>query len=164
MRLRGGMHFHETKITVDAHGIDPLWHGHFVAWMEEGRSDLVSRFGLDARAIAASGYIMPVVQLDMQFIKPLRFDRVVRVQTGIQRTYTATIVFISRVIGEDDVIAATGKAVYAITDATGVLQYTLPAKIMWGLGNCMAYLDHECPKWPLHGPNRSSQPTLPLSA
>ena len=138
------MKFHETPITVRFNEVDAYqiaWHGHYVAWMEAGRNDLAGRFGLDAVQIAAAGYLAPVVALEVQFKKPLRFAEEARVMTTMRRTETATLEFHCRIVGADGAVAATGKTVHALTDLAGVLQYRFSPEIAERLARLIAYLE-----------------------
>ena len=138
------MKYHQTPITVRFNEVDAYqvaWHGHYVAWMEIGRNDLAGRFDLNATQIAALGYLAPVVALDLQFKKPLRFGEEVQVQTTVQRAETATLEFHCRIVGADGTVAATGRTVHVLTGTDGELQYTLPPVIGERLGRLMAYLE-----------------------
>jgi acyl-CoA thioester hydrolase len=136
--------YHQTPITVRFNEVDAYqvaWHGHYVNWMEIGRNDLAGRFDLNATQIAALGYLAPVVALDLQFKKPLRFGEEMHVQTTVQRAETATLEFHCRIVGADGTVAATGRTVHVLTDRNGELQYTLPPVIGERLGRLMAYLE-----------------------
>ena len=126
------MNYHETTIKVRFNEIDAYhvaWHGHYVAWMEAGRSELAGLFGLDAEQLAAEGYLAPVVTLELHYKRPLRYAEEVRVLTTLKRTETATLEFPCRIVGADGSVAATGKTVHALTDLAGILQYRVPPVI-----------------------------------
>jgi len=60
------MGYHETGITVRFNEIDAYrvaWHGHYVAWIEIGRTSLAGQFGLDPDQLSAAGFLGPVVDL-----------------------------------------------------------------------------------------------------
>lgn len=138
------MTYHETPVKVRFNEVDAYrvaWHGHYVTWMEVGRSDLAGRFGLNAFEIEAAGYQAPVVELELKFKRPLRYDEEARVMTTVRRTETATLEFVCRIVGSDGAVAATGRTVHVLTDAAGVLQYTLPPVIGERLERLMAYLE-----------------------
>lgn len=137
------MKYHETPITVRFNEVDAYqvaWHGHYVAWMEAGRSDLAGRFGLDPAQLAASGYLAPVVALELKYLRPLRFGDQARVLTTVRRTETATLEFACRIVAPDGATAANGRTVHALTDKDGVLQYSLPQVIEERLRGLMTFL------------------------
>lgn len=138
------MKYHETPITVRFNEVDSYrvaWHGHYVTWMEVGRNDLAGRFGLNAFEIEVAGYQAPVVELELKFKRSLRFDEEARVMTTVRRTETASLEFLCRIVGEDGVVAATGRTVHVLTDSAGILQYSLPPVIGERLERLMAYLE-----------------------
>lgn len=137
------MKYHETLITVGSFEMASqpnACHGSYISWMKVACNDLAGRFALDDSRIAENGYLAPVVALEMKFKKPLHFTDKVRVQTSVRRTETATLEFVSRIIGEDKTVAATGRTVHAVTDKAGILQYRLPPVIAERLERLMAYL------------------------
>ena len=126
------MNYHETLIRVRFNEVDSYqvaWHGHYVAWMEEARNELAGRFGVDAAQIAAAGFRAPVVALDLKFLRPARFGEELKLRTTLVPKPTATLEFICQIFGEDGGLSASGRTVHALTDADGVLQYTLPQPI-----------------------------------
>ena len=140
------MRYHETPVTVRFNEVDiyqVAWHGHYVSWMELGRNDLAGRFELNAVQIVAAGFLAPVVALEVQFKKPLRFAEEARVLTTLRHSATATLEFHCRILGADGAVAATGKTVHALTDLNGVLQYSLPPVIAGRLERLMIHLEAE---------------------
>jgi acyl-CoA thioester hydrolase len=124
--------YHETRVRVRFNEVDAYqiaWHGHYVTWMDEGRNDLAGRFGVDAAQIAAAGYQAPVVSLELKYLRPARFGEELRVRTTLVRRHTASLEFISQILGEDGKVVACGRTIHALIDANGVLQYTLPEAI-----------------------------------
>jgi len=138
------VNYHETVIKVRFNEIDAYhvaWHGHYVAWMEVGRSELAGEFGLDAGQLAAEGYLAPVVTLELQYRKPLRYAEEAFIRTTIRRTDTATLEFDCRIVGADGSLAATGRTVHALTDLAGLLQYRVPPLIAERVERLMAHLE-----------------------
>jgi len=135
--------YHETLIRVRFNEVDSYqvaWHGHYLAWMEEARNDLAGRFGVDAAQIAVAGFRAPVVALELKFLRPAHFGEELRVRTTLARKQSATLEFLCQIIGEDGKLAARGHTVHALTDADGVLQYTVPQPIAQRLALLMGYL------------------------
>ena len=140
------MRYHETTVKVRFNEIDAFqvaWHGHYVTWMEVGRNDLAGRFALDAGQIAASGYIAPVVLLEVKYLRPARFGEELRVRTSLRRMETATLEFITTIIGGDGRKCATGRAVHSLTDKSGVLQYSLPPLVRERIEQLLAWQEGE---------------------
>lgn len=138
------MKYHETSIKVRFNEVDAYhvaWHGHYVAWMEVGRSELAGLFDLDAEQLAAAGYLAPVVTLEVNYKRPLRFAEEARVLTTLKRSETATLEFLSRIVGADGTVAAAGRTVHALTDLAGVLQYRVPQVVEERLSRLVSHLE-----------------------
>lgn len=139
MRADAAGKYHETRVRVRFSEVDAYriaWHGHYVAWMEEGRNDLAGRFGIDAAQIERSGFQAPVVALELQFLRPAHFGEELTVRTTMVRSATATFQFPCEIVGEDGKLRARGRTVHALTDGKGVLQYALPGVVaarLWAL-------------------------------
>jgi acyl-CoA thioester hydrolase len=49
-----------------------MWHGAYVAWLEEGRVEALASVGLDYAELSSRGIEMPVVSLGIDYRLPLR--------------------------------------------------------------------------------------------
>jgi acyl-CoA thioester hydrolase len=138
------MRYHETNIVVRFNEIDAYriaWHGHYVAWMEIGRNALAGRFDLDAFQLVAAGYLGPVIGLELKFLRPARFNDELTIRTTLQRTETATLKFVTSIVGPDGNRLATGTTTHALTDMDGGLQLQLPAVIAERVKRLLAWLE-----------------------
>lgn len=143
------MSWDETEITVRFNEVDSYqvaWHGHYVAWMEVGRLRLSQRFGLAPQDLVELGYIGPVVQLDVKYLRPARFHDVVTVRTWLEDEATAMLRFRCEMLSADGQRLASGQVCHALTDLQGVLQYRLPAEIEQRVAAMRAWLQTgDCP-------------------
>ena len=138
------MRYHETNIIVRFNEIDAYrvaWHGHYVAWMEIGRNALAGQFDLDAFQLAAAGFLGPVVDLQLKYLRPARFNDEMTIQTTLRPSETATLVFESIIVGPDGRKLATGLTTHALTDLDGVLQFQLPPLMAERVERMRAWLE-----------------------
>lgn len=138
------MNYHETTITVRFNEVDAYqvaWHGHYVAWMETGRSELAGRFGLDAFQLGALGFLGPVVALEIKYLRPARYNDVLTVRTTLTPSETATLVFETVILGSDGKKLATGLTSHALTDLDGVLQFQMPYEVAERVERMKAWLE-----------------------
>lgn len=138
------MNWFETRLRVRFSEIDiyrVAWHGHYVAWMEEGRTELAARFGLSAPDLETLGYLAPVVTLELKYVRPVRMGEELRVQTTITPTETATLAFSTRILDATGAVAARGKTVHVLTDMKGEIQYRLPPVVAERLDRLRAFLE-----------------------
>lgn len=123
------MRSHETMIKVRFNEVDAYqvaWHGHYVVWMEVGRNGLAEEFGLDAASLYSAGYYAPVASLEIKYLRSVRFGEELRVRTSPRAAETASIMFDTVIVGEDDKPVARGTTTHVLTDLSGVIQYRLP--------------------------------------
>ncbi len=122
----------ETEITVRFNEVDAYqiaWHGHYVSWMEIGRLALARRFGLDPFQLTELGYLGPVVQLELKYLRPARFNDTLTIRTTLEPSDAATLIFINDIIARDGSRLASGRLVHALTDLDGTLQLRLPESV-----------------------------------
>jgi acyl-CoA thioester hydrolase len=138
------MRYHETPVRVRFNEVDAYrvaWHGHYVAWLETGRLVLAGMFGLDAFQLAELGYLGPVVNLEIKYLRPARFNDKLTVKTGLVPTDSATLIFESIIVGADGVKLASAQTTHALTDLNGVLQFQLPPVIAERLARMRSWLE-----------------------
>ena len=126
------MNYHETAITVRFNEVDSYqvaWHGHYVSWMEIGRNALADQFDLGAFQLMEAGFLGPVVGLELKFLSPARYNDQLTIRTTMKRTDTATLTFVSTIVGSDGTRLAVGTTTHALTDRSGTLQFQLPSVI-----------------------------------
>ena len=126
------MRWHETPVTVRFNEVDSYgvaWHGNFIIWLEVGRNELARQFGLAAEQLAEAGFLGPVINLELKYVRPARYNEKLTVRTTVRRALTATLEFRAEIVGENGKVCARGLTVHALTDLAGVTQYQLPAPI-----------------------------------
>ena len=121
-RFSRGIPFYE----LDA--IQMLWHGNYVKLLEEGREAWGEHFGLSYRTIYDNGYVVPVVDLHIQYKETARSgDRLV-VETSYQPTPAAKLTFNYTIFRESDqAVLATATTTQLFVTRDGVFDPSTPA-------------------------------------
>jgi acyl-CoA thioester hydrolase len=60
-------------VEVAFHDVDAMnvcWHGHYLKYFEFGRAALLRKFDYDYRQMEASGYVWPVVEAHLKYVRP----------------------------------------------------------------------------------------------
>lgn len=121
-----------TNILIRFNEADPLgivWHGHYVRYFEDGREAFGEKYGLRYLDIFEHGYTVPVVNIQCDYKRSLRYgDRVV-VETRFVDDMAAKIKFeytlTNPATGE---VVAKGSSVQVFLDKeTSSLQLIAPA-------------------------------------
>ena len=132
-----------TEVPVRFNEADPLgivWHGHYIRYFEDGREAFGAKYGLTYLDFFHNGLVVPVVSVDCQFKKPLRYGDTVIVETQYVDCQAAKIQFRYRLLNaQTGDIVATGKSLQVFLDKGDMtLQWNVPAwfeawKVKWGL-------------------------------
>ncbi len=133
---------HETQLKVRFCEVDPyqvVWHGHYISWFEVGRNELASRFGLDPEQLKSMGLLAPVVDLACKFKLPARYGDEIMIQTTMQRSETAKLIFHYTVMRDKEIIVE-GSTTHVLTDMNGTMFYQVPPTIRQRLEEMMDYL------------------------
>jgi len=90
------MRWTETEETVRFNEVDEwglAWHGHYVAWFEAGRMNLLRRFDLMPHQMVELGYIAPVIRLECEFKHPAKCGDRIIIQTTVVKPEIAALKF-----------------------------------------------------------------------
>jgi acyl-CoA thioester hydrolase len=77
----------EARVEVPFHDIDIMevvWHGHYVKYFEIARTALLRLIDYDYPQMRASGYLWPVVECHLKYVRSARYGQqlLVRAQLG----------------------------------------------------------------------------------
>ena len=73
-------------VTVEFYDVDPLnvvWHGNYMRFFETARSVLLNHIDYNYQQMKQSGYIWPVVDYHVKYIKPLFLQKQYRIEAGL---------------------------------------------------------------------------------
>ena len=117
--VRGEVRVRVRYPETDRMGV--AWHGHYLAWFEMGRTELMRDAGLaygvleDERAI-----YFPVVAVDVRYLASARYDEILTVETRVESVSRVRVRFAYRLRRESDPeLLATGHTVHASVGGTG---------------------------------------------
>lgn len=90
-----------TEVSVRFNEADPLgivWHGHYIRYFEDGREAFGAKYGLTYLDFYQNGLVVPIVSVDCQFKKPLRYGDSVIVEARYTDAPAAKIQFEYRLL------------------------------------------------------------------
>ncbi|WP_233234883.1 thioesterase family protein [Bordetella sp. LUAb4] len=85
MRKRG-LYNVEISLTVpffDVDSMNVVWHGHYVKYLEQARCALLDAIGYGYDAMRESGYVFPVIDLQLRYVNPALFGQRVLVRAEL---------------------------------------------------------------------------------
>lgn len=77
----------DTILTIPFHDVDSaqvVWHGHYAKYLEIARARLLDKIDYNYVQMAASGYFWPVIEMNLRYIAPLRFQQEIRVTATLK--------------------------------------------------------------------------------
>lgn len=126
--------FCEIVLEPAFHDCDPMnvvWHGHYFKYLEIARCALLRRFDYDYPQMQASGWLWPVVDARIKYVRPLHFGQKLRVGARIvEWENRLRIDYEIRDEASDERLTRAHTIQVAVDAATGELQYVCP-QVLW---------------------------------
>lgn len=117
-------------IPIRFHEVDSMlvvWHGHYVAYIEEARRALGRRYGVDYTTFFAHNTPAPVAQLHVDFIAPARLADTLAATARLYKSDAAKLEFEYEIRRQTDrSLLATGSSLQVFTTLQGSLLLTMP--------------------------------------
>lgn len=104
-----------------------VWHGHYVAYLEEARRALGRRYGVDYPAFFAHHTPAPVAQLRLDYLAPARLADTLTVTARLFKSEAAKLELEYEIRRQSDrSLLAFGTSLQVFTNLQGELLLTLP--------------------------------------
>ena len=120
----------ESKIRVRYAETDKMGlvhHRNYVAYFEVARVELLDALGVPYRELEASGYFLPVIELNIQYLLPNTFDDQLTVRC-IMEEMPRVKIRLKYEVYRDGQLTTTGSSLHGFIDAQG--KPTRPPKCM----------------------------------
>ena len=99
-------------------------HGNYLAYMEAGRVDWLRRRGVTYADWAAHGRHLPVVEAEIRYRTPARFDDMLDVETRLVELRAVSLRYAYRVTRGETLIAEGSTRLACIDDAHKLVRFT----------------------------------------
>lgn len=128
----------EVELVVPFHDVDMLniaWHGHYCRYLEVARCALLDKIGYDYLTMKATGYVWPIVDLHLRYVRPARFGQKLRVR-AVLREYEFRMKIDYRVMdaASGEVLVKGHTIQVAVEAGSGELCYASPLVFLEKLG------------------------------
>ena len=115
----------------DVDSCNVVWHGHYVKYFEEARCALLDKIGYNYQHMREDGFVFPVVDLQVRYVKPLQFAQTFRVQSTLVEWHNRLkIKYLIRDADTGDKLTKGHTVQVAVEIATGVMQFESPARMI----------------------------------
>ena len=120
-----------VDVEVPFHDVDlagVVWHGHYMKYLENARWAVMARIGFGLKEMMASGYVWPIVGLQVKYVRAARYGDRLRVQGSLVEWETRLVINYLITDARDDARVGRAQTVQvAVAHETGTLQLVSPA-------------------------------------
>lgn len=131
------MFVQETKIRVRYGETDQmgyLYYGNYAEYYEVGRVEALRALGVTYRDMEAKYQVMmPVMSLEMRFVRPALYDELLTVRTTIKEYPLSTIVFDMEIFNENNKLVNGGRVKLCFIDASTRRRIDTPSILLESL-------------------------------
>jgi len=121
----------EVDVEVPFHDVDlagVVWHGHYMKYLENARWAVMNRIGFGLDAMVSSGFLWPVVGLQVKYVRAARYGDRLRVKSSLVEWETRLVLNYLILDAKDDTRVGRAQTVQvAVERETGTLQLVTPA-------------------------------------
>jgi acyl-CoA thioester hydrolase len=85
--VKGARRSAEVELQVPFHDVDSVgivWHGHYAKYFELARCALLDTFRYGYLQMIESGYVWPIIDFHLRYIKPARFEQKLRIRATLE--------------------------------------------------------------------------------
>jgi acyl-CoA thioester hydrolase len=104
-----------------------VWHGNYVKYLEDGREAFGKQFGIGYLDIYAKGYKVPLVKIECNYKKFVKYGDTLIVETEFIDTLAAKIIYQFRLYNKNtNELVADGESIQVFLDENNELILTVP--------------------------------------
>jgi acyl-CoA thioester hydrolase len=119
-----------VDVQVAFHDVDlagVVWHGHYMKYLENARWALMDRVQFGLEAMMASGFVWPIVGLQVKYVRAARYGDTLRVRASLVEWETRLVLNYLILDAKDDSRVGRAQTVQvAVERETGTLQLVSP--------------------------------------
>lgn len=122
------MYTHSTEVRVRYGETDQmgyLYYGYYALYYEVGRVEAIRALGYSYKQMEDDGIFMPVKKLESTYLRPARYDDLVRIETSITELPSRDIKFRCELFNEENKLLNVGLVTLVFFDPK--TQKTTPA-------------------------------------
>lgn len=124
----------EIELTPAFHDFDPMaivWHGNYVKYLELSRDALLKKFDSDYQQMRDAGFVWPVVDLRLKYVKTTGFGQCIRIRAEIvEWEHRLKIEYVIRDSLTGHTITKASSIQVAVEVVSGELLYQCP-EVLW---------------------------------
>jgi acyl-CoA thioester hydrolase len=128
------MYEHQTTIRVryaETDQMDVVYYGNYAQYFEVGRVESLRNLGISYKGIEDMGIMLPVVELNIKYLRPARYDDLLTIKSQIKELPTEhKIVFDQEIYNEEGKLLTIGKVKLYFMDSKLGKRASMPALML----------------------------------
>lgn len=124
----------ETTLRVRYAETDQMgvvYHSNYFPWFESARTESIRELGYTYADMEKMGIIMPVIDVHCRYLRPARYDDLVRIKTTLKELpIHHKIEFHHEVFNEKNELLAIGKIILYFIERSTMKRTTMPAELL----------------------------------
>ncbi len=110
-------HQHNFRVFyADTDQMGVMYHADYIKYLELGRTELLRSCGLVYQELEKKGFITPVINLEVKYVKPAHYDEILTVRTWVSNLKNARIEFSYEIVNDTGDILTIAKTQLVFLD------------------------------------------------
>jgi acyl-CoA thioester hydrolase len=126
--------FEETiQLRVRYHDCDPLgivYHGHYAKFFEIGRTEAMRKHDFAYKKLEELGFAMPVVEMNIKYFRPARYDELMDIKTIIKDWPDKKIVFTSEIYNQQQQLLTSSETTFVYVKKDSLRRCHIPEIVL----------------------------------
>jgi acyl-CoA thioester hydrolase len=128
------MYEFKTQVRVRYAEADPMnvvYYGNYAQYFEVGRVESLRNLGISYKGIEDMGIMLPVVELNIKYLRPAKYDDLLTIQTQIKEIpVDHRIVFDQEIYNEEGKLLTIGKVKLYFMDSKLGKRASMPSSML----------------------------------
>ena len=118
-----------------------VYHANYVTYCHQARTELLRRFGINDRVLEDNNIMLPVIEMNLRYLKPAAYDQELTVRTIIEELPSTRFKFKFQIFNEEEEMVCKAKSTVVFVDKENRKPLRVPDMILQPLqSSYMEYL------------------------
>jgi acyl-CoA thioester hydrolase len=107
-----------------------VYHGHYAKFFETGRTEAMRKHDFSYKKLEELGYAMPVVEMNVKYFRPARYDELMDIKTIIRDWPEKKIVFISEIYNQNAQLLTSSETTFVYVKKDSLRRCHIPEIVL----------------------------------
>ena len=118
--------YQDRVMFNDADPLGIVWHGNYISYFERAREAFGRENGMSYLEMKKNGFSTPVVNINCDYKKPLKYGDTFQVKTHLLNNNSAKIIHLYEIYNQDKELICTGESTQAFVSLKGEMSLYTP--------------------------------------